>query len=187
MGAMENFMFHLLAVFFLLVLPVVANAVGEGIPVGFLFSQIFNFSLFVLILFFILKKKLSSFLKQKRADFLEYRKNAKALEQKYQSDCLAEQNKIQLLIDKQKNIKANVKEAIHRKEKEMTEELEHRLKSSKTRADQELKRLSLKNINQLKTGFLFHIMSQTKRQLKDTESTKKEVLSSQIVQKWEQI
>ena len=77
-----------------LLTPGVAFAAsGEGIPFGFLFSQVLNFSLFVLILVFILRKKLPSFLRQKQSDFLEYRQKAKALEQKYQTENLTWQKK----------------------------------------------------------------------------------------------
>ena len=172
-----------------ILVPLVTLAGGgeQGIPFGFLFSQIFNFSIFALILFFLLRKKGPAFLRQKKADFLEYRKSAKSLEQKHQADGLTLQKKIHHLTNKQKNIKTEVAVAISHKEKEMTQEMEHRLKNLKSRAEQELKRWHLQHITQLRVWFSSKVMVQIKRQIKEAEPAKKEKLNHYIIQKWEQL
>ena len=171
-----------------LLVPSVAFAgSGEGIPFGFLFSQVFNFSLFVLILFFILRKNLPAFLRQKKADFLEYRQKAKALEQKYQADNLIWQKKLQSLMNKQENIKADVAEAVRQKEKEMAQETENRLKVLRARAEQALRRARLKETSQLKTWLVSQVMTQAREQIKAEEPAKKSALNSHIVQKWEAV
>ncbi len=174
----------LFIVFLLISVPVVSGAGGEGIPIGFLLAQVFNFSLFVLILFFILKKKIPPFLRQKQEDFLAYRQKAKALEQKYQADCRTEQEKIHHLANKQKTIKTDVARAISQREKEMAEEMEQSLKNLKSRAQQSLKRARLKETHQLKSWLLSQVMAQTKAQIKMAEPAKKEQLNHHIVQKW---
>ena len=158
---------------------------GEGIPLGFLLSQVFNFFLFALILFLILRKKAPAFLKQKRSDFLEYRKKAQALKQKQQADCLALQQKIQYIETKQSQTKEEVAKALDRDKKELAQQMEHQINILKTSKEQALNRQRLKEVHRLKTMLLSQVMENTSQQISQ-ESEKLKLYDQHVIQKWEQ-
>ena len=88
------------------------------------------------------------------------------------------------MANKQKNIKADVAEAVRQKEKEMAEETENRLKVLKARAKQALKRTRIKEIHQLKAWLLSQVMTQAREQIKTEDPAKKLALNNHIIQKW---
>ncbi len=179
-------MFFQIIVFFLLIQPIWSHAGGgDGIPVRFVFFQILNFSLFTLALFFLLRRKLPEFLKQKREDFVQYQRKAKKLEKEHQAICLSLEKKVQVLQNKESNMEQSVVKALNNLKEEMRVREKNDLDNLKVRARQEMERVKIKELNRLKTRVLFQVMEQTRRYLRAPEQAKSlEELNYQIIQKW---
>ena len=169
--------------FFLAFFTAWAEAGEGGIPLGFVLSQIFNFSLFVLALFFLFRKKIPGFLKQKNRDFLEYEKKARALEKERKSACLLWREKMQTLKDKEKNLPDLVEKALSDLKEDLKAQEARALKSLKIKWEQETKRLGIKELNRLKTRFLSQVMEEVKKKMTLTEKDL-EKLNYQSIQKW---
>ena len=182
-------MWFRIVVYILFFLPGVTWASEEGtIPFRFVCFQVLNFSLFAIALFYLLRKKLPLFLKQKQQDFLEYRKKAKQLEQEHQQACLSLEQKIETLIKKQEKTQENVKKALEDLKMELKDQEKEWLDNFKNRTDQELKRQEIKQLESLKTRLLSKVMEQTKVQLEEkVKAGSLDQLSYQGMRKWEGI
>ena len=176
-------------IIFLFILPVLVWAKGEGgIPARFVFFQVFNFSLFALALFYLTRKKLPVFLKQKQQDFLDYRTRAKELEKQNQTDCLFLEKEVQTLIKKKQDIKKSVAKALKALQEDLEIQERQWLENLNTQAAQEIKRQRLKELSGLKNRVLSKVMRQTKKQLKEMEEEELlRKLNHKVIQKWEQI
>ena len=173
-------------VFLWIFLPGLAGAGEEGIPLRFVFFQIFNFCLFAGILVYLLRGKLPAFLQQKRKDFLDYRTRAKELEEQYQLDCASLEKELLELTEKEKNIESSVAKALETLRKELTVQEKQSLETQKKQANQEIKRQRIKELGNLKNRLLSLVLQQTKIKLKEqTECLKK--LNDRMIQKEEWI
>lgn len=177
-----------IAIYFLFFSPLVAEAAGAGsIPIRFVFFQVLNFSLFVVALVYLLRKKLPPFLKQKRQDFLEYQKKAKDLEHGHQKDCLLLEKEIKSLIRKQENTQKMVRDALKDLRIEWEKQEEEWLENLKRHVGQELERQKIKQLGDLKTRLLSKVMTQVKTQLQEKEDAEfYNYLNYQGIQKWEE-
>ena len=168
-------------------LPGFALGAGGGeFPLSFVLSQIFNFSLFALALFFLLRKKIPGFLKQKNQDFTEYEEKARKLEAQSKSSCLLWRKKMEALKEKENNLPQMVAKALKDLKTEMSLQKEQALKNQRAKKDQEIKRLKIKEFGRLKTRLLFQVMDQAQKKLKLSEKDM-ETLNTLSIQKWEKM
>ena len=174
-------------IYILFFLPGVAWTSEEGtIPIRFVCFQVLNFSLFAIALFYLLRKKLPIFLKQKQQDFLEYRRKAKQLEHEHQQACLFLEQEIETLVKKQEKTQENVKKALEDLKMELKDQEKEWLDNFKKRTAQELKRQEIKQLENLKTRLLSKVMEQTEVQLQEKiKAGSLDQLSYQGMQKWE--
>ena len=172
--------------FFILVIPVCALAKGDGgIPLRFVFFQIFNFSLFVVALLYLIRKYLPSFLQRKREDFLEYRRKARELEKQHEQDFISLEKEVRLLAEKEKNIEESVTKALNNLKRELEAQEKQWLESVQRQADKEIKLQRFTELNHLKNRFLSQVMQQTKKQLKKGQAERPVYKLSQVIQQWE--
>ncbi len=178
-----------MVIYILFFLPGVVWASEEGtIPFRFVCFQVLNFSLFAIALFYLLRKKLPLFLKQKQQDFLEYRRKAKQLEQEHQQACLSLEQEIETLVKKQEKTQENVKKALEDLKMELKDQEKEWLDNFKKRTNQELKRQEIKQLENLKTRLLSKVMEQTKVQLEEKiKADSLDQLNYQGMRKWEGI
>ena len=172
-----------------LFLPMWVEAGGaEGTPLQFVFFQILNFSLFALVLGYLVRKKLPIFLQRKKEDFLEYQKKAKEMEKQSQLDYLSLKKELDILVEKEKNLKKSIEKALNNLKEELTEQGKQWRENLKVQATQEFKRQRLKGWVHLKDRILSQVMQQTQAQLKEIKKQDLiENLNYQMIQKWEQI
>ena len=171
-------------IFFLFTIPVWAWAKGnEELPIRFIFFQILNFSVFVVALVYLVRKKIPVFLKQKSEDFLEYRRRAIEQENQKKKDCLLLEREVQNLVEKEKNISQSVTKALSNLKDELEIQEKQWLESLKSKTTREIKLRKFKEFNGLRNRLLFQVMQQTKEQL---GGIKKEsaIQLDQIVRKW---
>ena len=148
----------------------VVEAAGEGgIPLRFVFFQIFNFSLFMIALVYLVRKKAPAFLKQKQVDFLEYQNRAKKLEEEHQQACFLLEQEIKTLVRKQERIQEMVKKALEDLKIKWEKQEKQDLDNLRKRLDQQLKRQKIKRMGDLKTKLLSKVMIQAKVYLQDKE------------------
>ncbi len=181
---------RILGLILLFILPLTgAEGAGDAgnIPLRFVFFQVFNFSLFALALFYLLKKKLPGFLKQKQKDFTEYKKKASFLEKQNQSAYLLLEDKVQALIKKEKNMESTVAKALDNLKTEWETREKQEMKVLKEQVEQELKRIKIKALNKLKNRFLSSVMQKTRSRLLKASPESFEKLNHQMVQKWERM
>lgn len=176
-----------LGLIFLFMVPLAgAESTGE-IPLRFVFFQVFNFSLFVLALFFLLKKKIPRFLQQNQKDFIEYRNKASVLEKQNHSAFLLLEKKVHALTKKEKHIESTVAKALENLKEEWEAREKQEIKVLREQVEQKLRRIKIKALNELKTRFLSSVMQKTKEQVLSAGSEKFEKLNHQMIQKWEQV
>ena len=161
--------------------PMHSFAEGKGLPLAFVLSQIFNFSLFVLALFFLLRKKIPDFLRQKHRDFVEYRKKALELEKSRRANCLLWREKVRAL--EEKNLSQAVEKALNNLRKELSLREETELKTLKIKMEREIKRLKIKTAGRLKNRILSLALKGAKKELQKRKNVP-EKLNYQSVQKW---
>ena len=168
--------------------PALALAGSEGgIPYRFVFFQIFNFTLFAFIVFYLARKKLPEFLQRQKSDFLEYKSKAYDLEKKQKSACLLWEEKVQALVQKEKNIDSDVAQALNRLKTEWEIQEKESFRNLKVRLEQELKRERIKALNKLKNRLLSSVMKKTKQRLLELSTSTVEKLNYQMIQKWKKM
>ncbi len=156
---------------------------GEQIPLGFVFSQIFNFSLFAFALFLLLRKKIPAFLKQKNRDFTEYEEKARKLEKQSKNSCLLWRKKIKDLKEREKTLPQAVEKALNDLKREISLQKARALKNMQVKMEQDIKRLGIKESNRLKARLLSQVMNQAEKKLKPVEEDLK-TLNTLSIQKW---
>ena len=139
---------------------------GEGVPLKFVLSQIFNFSLFAFLVFYLLKKKVSPILKQKNEEFKIQRDQAKAEEEKYQLACAKWEAKIKDLEQKNQNVKNSVSEALKLFQAETLKEQQKQKEVLRSLMEADQKKQKFKELSLLKTNLLSVVMQKAKENLK---------------------
>jgi F0F1-type ATP synthase membrane subunit b/b' len=157
---------------------------GGEIPVRFVFFQILNFSLFAVALMYLIRKKAPGYLKQKEADFLEYRKKAMEQEDRQTGACLSLKKEVQGLVEKEKNIKQTVATALDNLKEELETQEKQWSESLKLQVAREIKLRRLKELNGLRDRFLFQVMQQTRKHLAETKE-ESVIRLDQMVKGWD--
>ncbi len=156
----------------------------EGVPWSLIFFQALNFSIFVACLCYLLIKKISPILKQKQADFLDYRKRAISLEEKGKSEYMKLQKEILVLAEKEKNIQSTAQKAITDLKEEKQKEHEFWLQNMKKQHQLEWDRQRRKETVSLKGWMLSQVIQNTREKLKTwSEDTESHKVANQIIEK----
>ena len=156
--------------------PGLAEAATEGIPLTWVFFQTLNFTLFALVLVYLIRKKLPSFLQKKKQDFLEYQKKAQEMEKQNQSIYLSLQKEWKVLQMQEQSISQDVEKALYNLEEELKKQEKKEQETLKVQTLQELKRQRLKELRDLKNRILEQVMIQAKQRLKEIKEPEQKKL-----------
>ena len=173
--------------FSLLIFPVSVFAASDGVPWSFVFFQVLNFSIFLFCLCYLLMKKLPPLLKQKREDFLDYRKRAVALEEKNKEECIKLEKEFLVLEEKAKNISITAQEAIDDLKKEKQKAYKFWSENIKKQQEQEWLRQKRKTMTSIKSWILTQVLQTTREKLQAwSNSSESHKTAHQIIdKKWE--
>lgn len=117
----------------LLSFPILAHSAGAEFSAKAIFIQAFNFSIFLLIFLFLIRKPLQSFFHKRQKDFLVFEEQALKLEKEKQEELELWRKKLLALEQTEKNIQKQAQEEGRRFEeqkKQDLEELSKRLKKT---------------------------------------------------------
>ena len=168
----------------LLVFPLSGFAASKGVPWSFVFFQALNFSIFLFCLCYLLGKKIPPILKQKREDFLDYRKRAVSLEEQNRSECTKLENEFLVLEEKAKNIHLTAQAAIDDLNREKQKEYEFWLENMKKQQEQEWHRQQRKTMTSIKGWILSQVLQATREKLKPwSKSSESHKVADQIIDK----
>jgi len=169
-----------------LLFPLPGFADSEGIPWSFVFFQVFNFSIFLFGLCYLLIKKLPPILRQKREDFLDYRKRAVFLEKRNRVESMKLEKEFLVLEEKAKNIQVTAQQAIDDLRRGKQREYEFWLDNTKKQHEQEWLRQKRKKITSMKSWILSQVLQETGKKLQSWSKSPKshEVAEHIIHKKW---
>ena len=145
--------------------PIFVFAATEGVPVKFVLSQIFNFSVFTFLIFYLLKKKVSPILKQKNEEFKAQRDQAQVEEEKHKLACVKWEEKIKNLKEKDQNIKNSVSKALKLFQEETQKEQQKNKEVLQSLMEADQKRQKFKELSLLKTNLLALVVQKAKENL----------------------
>ena len=162
---------------FVFTLPATAGG-NAGVPWSFVFFQALNFLTFLMILFYLLKKKLPPILQQKRKEFIAYKNQAGTLEKENREKCFKLEQEVLALDIKAKNIHIEAQNSIKKLREEKQQEYLSWLECIKQQQKTEIERRKKKEIELLKNWILSKVFPLAKERLshwpsQDIESYKK--------------
>lgn len=141
-------------IFLLCFFPFLTLASSEAFPVKTIFIQTFNFSLFFILLIFLLRKPAKEFFKKQREDFFLFEKQAKEQEEKKKKEHQIWSQKVQEILHKKQNIKAQALEEGNKFQQKKQRELEDISQKMADEAQEffhlESERLKAQTLKQLK-------------------------------------
>lgn len=168
----------------LLIFPLSGFAGSEGVPWSFVFFQALNFSVFLFCLCYLLIKKLPPILRQKREDFLDYRKRAVSLEEQNRAESMRLEKEFLVLEEKAKNIQTTAQEAIDDLKKEKQNEYKFWLDNIRKQQEQEWSRQQRKEMNSMKNWILSQVLKETREKLQVwSKSSESHKVADQIINK----
>ena len=167
-----------------LIFPLLSYAGSEGMPWSFVLFQALNFSVFLFCLCYLLIKKLPPILKQKRRDFLDYRKRAISLEEQNRLECIKLEKEFSVLEGKAKNIQVTAQKAIDDLKREKQKEYNFWLENIKKQQEQEWIRQKRKKMASVKGWILSQVLQSTREKLQTwSKSLESHKIADQIVNK----
>ena len=149
----------------------VSGAAGGESSYRFLFSQVFNFLIFLGLIWFILKKVGRPWLKKEADRFLKLSEEAKYMEKKYEDDCTRVEKEIRKLEDKMSRVGQLVEETCRSLRKEL-EEAESRYREvERGKIKREVWRLKHNVSESLKNELLNQVLERTKSNIDPNRET----------------